>query len=571
MKENHKEFFMNIFSNFMYNQSFAVKGKVNIKRLIVSLIITIAIEFVAFYVMIPAFNIHSMEFWKFQGFFLLVFFVLTFKTKGKNNIKLKYNAITKIVGIILVLGVLAVLIGNLVSAKIFNAKRYASLMDIENTKFENIIKPSETINDIALMDTGSARVVGQRAIGALSDVVSQYQINEDYSQIALNGEPMKVATLEYAGFFKWFNNRKNGIPGYVLVDAVKFEANYVKLKQAIKYTTSGWFNDNLQRHLRFKYPTAIFEGYYFEVDEEGNPYYICPTMTAKIGLFGGYDVNGVVICNPCTGECKKYSLDEVPQWVDRVYDGDLIETKYNWYGMLADGFINSIIGQKDCKKTTADYGYKVIDNDVWIYTGVTSVIDDSSNIGFVMVNARTGKASYFNVAGAEEFSAMEAAEGQVQNLGYDAAFPSLINIDGRPTYFMVLKDKGNLVKQYALVDVKKYSIVATGLTQKDTLATYRKLLRENGVNLSDKQEDLSKIYESALIEVKEIKYINMADETYVYITDKEGNVYKEKFADDETLVFISQGQQIEIYYDTNDDTAIRNIQSWKKVNNVKNE
>ena len=166
---------------------------------------------------------------------------------------------------------------------------------------------------------------------------------------------------------------------------------------------------------------------------------------------------------------------------------------------------------------------------------------------------------------------MEAAEGHVQNLGYDAAFPSLINIDGRPTYFMVLNDKGNLVKQYALVDVKKYSIVATGLTQKDTLATYRKLLRENGVNLSDKQEDLSKIYESALIEVKEIKYINMADETYVYITDKEGNVYKEKFADDETLVFISQGQQIEIYYDTNDDTAIRNIQSWKKVNNVKNE
>ncbi len=562
---------MNIFSNFMYNQSFAVKGKVNIKRLIVSLIITIAIEFVAFYVMIPAFNIHSMEFWEFQGFFLLVFFVLTFKTKGKNNIKIKYNAVTKIVGIILVLGVLAVLIGNLVSAKIFNAKRYAALMDIENTKFENIIKPSDTINDIALMDTGSARVVGQRAIGALSDVVSQYQINEDYSQIALNGEPMKVATLEYAGFFKWFNNRKNGIPGYVLVDAVKFEANYVKLKQAIKYTTSGWFNDNLQRHLRFKYPTAIFEGYYFEVDEEGNPYYICPTMTAKIGLFGGYDVNGVVICNPCTGECKKYSLDEVPQWVDRVYDGDLIATKYNWHGMLADGFINSIIGQKDCKKTTADYGYKVIDNDVWIYTGVTSVIDDSSNIGFVMVNARTGKASYFNVAGAEEFSAMEAAEGQVQNLGYDAAFPSLINIDGRPTYFMVLKDKGNLVKQYALVDVKKYSIVATGLTQKDTLATYRKLLRENGVNVSDKQEDLSKIYESALIEVKEIKYINMADETYVYITDKEGNVYKEKFADDETLVFISQGQQIEIYYDTNDDTAIRNIQSWKKVNNVKNE
>jgi hypothetical protein len=248
-----------------------------------------------------------------------------------------------------------------------------------------------------------------------------------------------------------------------------------------------------------------------------------------------------------------------------VYDGDLIETKYNWHGMLADGFWNSIIGQKDCKKTTADYGYKVIDNDVWIYTGVTSVIDDSSNIGFVMVNARTGKASYFNVAGAEEFSAMEAAEGQVQNLGYKAAFPSLINIDGRPTYFMVLKDKGNLVKQYALVDVKKYSIVATGTTQKDTLATYRKLLKENEIETTEHSENLAKIYDKAEIEVKEIKYVNMAEETYVYITDVNGNVYKEKFADDETLVFIGEGDYISLYYDTDEDTEIRNIQAWEKI------
>ena len=286
-------------------------------------------------------------------------------------------------------------------------------------------------------------------------------------------------------------------------------------------------------------------------------------MTAKIGLFGGFDVNGVVICDPCTGDCKKYDLDEIPRWVDRVYDGDLIERKYNWYGMLSDGFWNSIIGQKDCKKTTEDYGYKVIDNDVWIYTGVTSVIDDSSNIGFVMVNARTGKASYFNVAGAEEFSAMEAAEGQVQNLGYDAAFPSLINIDGRPTYFMVLKDKGNLVKQYALVDVKKYSIVATGTTQKDTLNTYRKLMKENGIITEIKKENLSEQYAHEFVTVKDIKYVNVTDGTFVYITDTNGNVYKEKFSDDETLVFIQQNDIIEIYYEENQDTGIREIEEWK--------
>lgn len=545
---------------------FAYKTKTPVKKTIISLIIVAVLEFAAFYAFLPPLNIHSMEFWQFQGVFAVMFLILTFTMPKETDSGLKYNIVSKIVGIVIIIGVILVIVGNIVSAKIFNAGKYSSLIDIKDTKFENIIKPTDTITDVALMDTDSAKVVGQRAIGALSDVVSQYEISGEYSQIALKGEPMKVASLEYAGFFKWFNNRKDGIPGYVLVDAVDFEADYVKLEKPIKYTPSGWFNDNLERHMRFKYPTAIFEGYYFELDEEGKPYYICPTMTAKVGMFAGYDVNGVVICDPCTGDCVKYDLDKVPNWVDGVYDGDLIQQKYNWYGELSDGFWNSIIGQKDCKKATEDYGYKVMDNDVWIYTGVTSVIDDSSNIGFVMVNARTGKASYFNVAGAEEFSAMEAAEGQVQNLGYDAAFPSLINIDGRPTYFMVLKDKGSLVKQYALVDVKKYSIVATGTTQKDTLNTYRKLLKENGISAKTSTESMEKQYAHQQVTVKNIRFANIGEDTYVYITDQNGNVYKEKFADDETLIFIQENDVIDIYYEETQETKIRTIEEWKSKN-----
>lgn len=545
---------------------FAYKTKTPVKKTIISLIIVAVLEFAAFYAFLPPLNIHSMEFWQFQGVFAVMFLILTFTMPKETDSGLKYNIVSKIVGIVIIIGVILVIVGNIVSAKIFNAGKYSSLIDIKDTKFENIIKPTDTITDVALMDTDSAKVVGQRAIGALSDVVSQYEISEEYSQIALKGEPMKVASLEYAGFFKWFNNRKDGIPGYVLVDAVDFEADYVKLEKPIKYTPSGWFNDNLERHMRFEYPTAIFEGYYFELDEEGKPYYICPTMTAKVGMFGGYDVNGVVICDPCTGDCVKYDLDKVPNWVDRVYDGNLIQQKYNWYGELSDGFWNSIIGQKDCKKATEDYGYKVMDNDVWIYTGVTSVIDDSSNIGFVMVNARTGKASYFNVAGAEEFSAMEAAEGQVQNLGYDAAFPSLINIDGRPTYFMVLKDKGSLVKQYALVDVKKYSIVATGTTQKDALNTYRKLLKENGISAKTSTESIEKQYAHQQVTVKNIRFANIGEDTYVYITDQNGNVYKEKFADDETLIFIQENDVIDIYYEETQETKIRTIEEWKSKN-----
>ena len=380
------------------------KGKTSVKKIIISFMIVAIIELLAFYAILPPLNLHSMTFWKFQGFFLFVFFLLTFSIPNRTEPTVKYNIISKIAGITLLLGVLIVIIGNITSAKIFNASRYASLIKINETDFQNAILESESIGDIALMDTASARVVGQRAIGSLSDVVSQYVISDSYNQIALNDEPMKVSSLEYAGFFKWFNNKSSGIPGYVLVDAVNFETEYVKLEKPIKYTTSGWFNDNLERHVRFQYPTKIFEGYYFEIDEEGNPFYICPTMTAKVGLFGGYDIEGVVICDPCSGDSKYYELGEIPSWVDRVYDGDLIAQKYNWYGSLSDGFWNSIIGQKDCKMTTDDYGYKVINNDVWIYTGITSVTDDSSNIGFVLVNSRTCETKYFKVAGAEEFS-----------------------------------------------------------------------------------------------------------------------------------------------------------------------
>ena len=539
-----------------------VRGKISVKKLIKALAITLILEALAFYVVLPPINIYATEFWKFQGVFLVLFLILNISMPDRDVVSVRYNYVSKYVGWALAIGVVIYFIGNITSAEIFNAKKYASLITIEETNFGDAIQQTDTVDNIALMDTTSAQTVGQRAIGSLSDIVSQYEISKDYNQIALNGKPMKVASLEYAGFFKWWNNRSTGVPGYVLVDAVQFETEYVKLDKPIKYTPSGYFNDNLERHLRFKYPTAIFNGYYFELDEEGNPFYVCPVMGPKISMFGGYDVKAVVVCDPCTGDTKYYELDEIPNWIDRVYDGDLIVQKYNWYGLLADGFWNSVIGLKDCKKVTEDYGFKVIDNDVWVYTGVTSVIDDSSNIGFVMVNSRTGQAKYFKVAGAEEFSAMEAAEGQVQHLGYSAAFPSLINIDGEPTYFMVLKDKGNLVKQYALVNVKKYSIVAIGTTQKETLTEYRKLLRENDIDNPSKDKDISEIYDTANIVVKDIKYIDTEEGTCVYITDKEGVVYKKYFAEDETLIFIQAEDKITINYEEDEDTKIREIEAW---------
>ena len=534
---------------------------------VIALIILVLIEAIYYYFAVPSLSIYKVSFWFWLIFTLVGIFVCTLNFKAATvNLAIQKGELEEItplskgIGIAIIACVVVIIIGGFLSSKIVNASKYAGIIQIEDGDFNEDIPPSENVSDIALMDTDSAVIIGDRAIGSLSDVVSQYEVSENYSTIDYNGRPMKVAPLEYAGFFKYVNNKDDGIPGYVLVDPVKNEATYVELEKPIKYAVSACFKYDLHRHIQSSYPTYDFYGYFFELDNEGNPFYICPVMEPNAGLFGAKSVKGIVICDPCTGDTEYMDVADVPNWVDRVYDGDLACDQYNWYGTLSGGFINSIIGNKGCKITTDDFGYKVMGGDVWVYTGVTSVNGDQSNIGFVMMNSRTGESKYYSIAGAEEHSAMESAEGQVQNLGYEASFPSLINIDGVPTYIMVLKDNAGLVKMYAMVNVEKYNIVATGATQREALNSYRKLMVENGI-LTNSQT-VSDELPNKTITVEEIRYINMDDQTYVYITAKDGSVYKQNFAENETLIFIQENDKITVYYMENE-SGIHDLVSYE--------
>lgn len=458
---------------------------------------------------------------------------------------------------------LVAFVGNIIGSPLLRAKKYASLLKIENKEFASDIEETEQITDLALMDTESARIFGNRKIGSLSEVVSQYEVESGYTQISIQKSPFKVSALKYASFFKWWNNRKNGIPGYVKVNPVNSDAEYVELKQGMKYVPSAYLNYNLMRHVQLRYPTKIITGYYFEVDDEGNPYYICPTVTARIGLFGAMDVNGIIMCNPVDGACQYYKIPDIPSWVDNVYSGNLLCTKYNWAGTLSGGFINSIFGQKDCKQTTDDFGFKIIGDDVWIYTGVTSVNGDQSNIGFVMMNQRTSEAKYYTVSGAEEHSAMAAAEGEVQEKGYVASFPSLINVGGVPTYIMVLKDNGGIVKMYAMVNVEQYNIVATATTQNEVFSSYKKLIKAKGGAAVDIETETKEL----IITVSDVQFINTEDGTVVYIKDDNHNVYKQRFDENELLIKISAGDTIKVVYEASED-GINYLSSYEFVADV---
>lgn len=524
------------------------------KKRVLAVLIIICILFIGayYYITFPSINIHETGFWVSIAIILAVCGAVLFVNQLLNRRPVSRLSDVSFLPKAFFLAALVVIvimcIGMLVSSPVFRAKSYASLLEVQNCDFATDMEESEKITDIALMDTESARIFGNRTIGSLSEVVSQFEVENDYNQINIAGSPVKLASLRYASFFKWLNNRKNGIPGYVKVDPVNSEAEYVALNKGMRYVPSGYLNDNLQRHVQLRYPTKIIRGYYFEVDDQGNPYYVCPTMTARVGLFGGMDVGGVILCDPVSGDCTYYPAGEIPSWIDRVYDGDLLTQKYNWYGTLSDGFLNSMIGQSGCREVTDDYGYKTIGDDVWIYTGVTSVNGDQSNIGFVMMNQRTSEAKYYSVSGAEEHSAMAAAEGEVQEKGYRASFPSLINVAGIPTYIMVLKDDGGLVKMYAMVNVEQYNLVATATSQSEVFSNYKKLLAENAGETNIALEE-----KTADIVVAAIEFINTEDGTMVYLRDEDHNVYKQLFADNEALIKIAPGDTVTVSYEEMED------------------
>lgn len=558
----------------------------SIRTFILGFLLWFIIAGTAYYVFLPAFNIHSIGLYMYLVFCCLLpaflIFLSVYLTAKTSKFKDRFRKLTTgsiVVAVVIFILVLFIIFLN---SSIFNAKKYASVLNVEDYDFSQDIDQANALSKIALMDTNSARILGSREIGSLSSVVSQYEVSDDYSQIDLNGSPYKVSALEYAGFFKYMSNKSKGIPGYVKVDPVSHKADYVTLSKGMVYVPSSYFQKDLARHLRFQYPTMIFENLHFEVDEEGNPYYIASIVDYTVGLFGAKTISGVLICNPVTGDCTRYQTGDVPQWVDMVFDGDLLTQHYDWYGQLSGGYLNSIMAKKGCKKCTEtnlsatddedssdtyvpDYGYIAKDGDIWIYTGVTSVNKDSSNIGFIMINERTSEAHFFSIAGADENSAMASAEGEVQEKRYEASFPSLINVDNNPTYVMVLKDSNGLVKLYAMVNVEQYNIVATADTIEDCFTVYRKKLsggdtQEEITEPSDQtqtdpdasvQEDPALSYDEKdiiekSIEIDSIQYVDINGNTYVYLTDKTGIIYKQKFAENEKLILLKNGDSVTV-------------------------
>ena len=209
-----------------------------------------------------------------------------------------------------------------------------------------------------------------------------------------------------------------------------------------------------------------------------------------------------------------------------MYTANILDAQYNYYGKLSGGFINSILGQEGVKVTSSGYNYLALNDDVYMYTGVTSISSDQSIIGFVLLNQRTKETKYYPMSGALEEAAQASAQGAVQQYAYRATFPLLLNISGEPTYFMALKDSSEYVKMYAMVNVKQSTIVATGYNLTECTENYAAELARNGVNVdidvSEMGEEKTEGAEAPATKavsgtVAEIRSVVTGGETYFYI------------------------------------------------------
>ncbi len=523
------------------------------KNILINLIVTIVAGFIYFYVELPPINLHSAAFYSFFLFLSVVYCITAVITSGiyrqAENGKTFWKLLKDscIVPLIVIGAVFVIyVVGGLLSSVVIRSGAYAKLITVETGDFTQDIEEI-SFDQIPMLDRDSAEKLGDRKLGELADMVSQFEVADNYTQINYKGRPVRVTPLRYGDIFKWLNNRSAGLPAYLIIDMVTQEVDVVRLPEGMHYTTAEHFSRNLYRHLRFQYPTYIFNEPTFEIDEEGTPYWVCPRIVKRIGLFGGTDIQGAVLVNAITGESQYYT--DIPTWVDGVYSAEIIMDQYDYYGTYQGGFINSLFGQKNVTVTTEGYNYIAANDDVYVYTGVTSAGSDESNIGFILTNQRTKQTTFYSIAGAEEFSAMNSAEGVVQHLNYSATFPLLLNISNQPTYFMALKDYAGLVKMYAMVNVQQYQIVATGASVEECQSNYYKLLRQNKLDTGE-APILPADEDTVTGIVTALRSAVIDGTTMYYVTLDAGNtVYCISAGEVEKVILLNVGDRITITYE----------------------
>lgn len=378
---------------------------------------------------------------------------------------------------------------------------------------------------------------------------SQMEVGKFTNKQSVNGKLVYVAPLEHTGFFKWLSNSE-GTTGYVVVSATN--SNDVQLVREVggkglklKYLDSAYFSSDLERHVRSQgFRNVGLTEYSFELDDEGNPYYVITTFKNKT-LWGSSEATGVVVCDVQTGDCEWYSVEDAPEWVDIIQPESFIKDQLEHYGRYVHGWWNP--SSRDELSVTKHMTTVYNDGDCYYYTGMSSVGKDDGTVGFIMVNTRDKSSVMYRMVGVTEAGAMRSAEGEVQDMGYKATCPIPLNISGIPTYFLTLKDNEGLVKSYALVNIEDYSIVGMGSTIAEAKRSYTNKMTSKGNNVVFADEAYGYTQEGIVTRIT--ANIENGNSYYYMILDNDmSKLYMASYMISEELPVTREGDKVKVSF-----------------------
>ena len=308
-----------------------------------------------------------------------------------------------------------------------------------------------------------------------------------------------VGPVEFTSFWKWFRGKESA--GYFTISATNANAQPEFVQSDMAYTNSSYFNKNVERAIYEAYPTYIQSGEpQIEVDEEGKPWYV-QTLYQPIGLTYKPDLQNLsaAVVDPESGDVNLYDTNDAPDFVDGSISSEMAFDVNKYFGKYVHGWLNSLFGKKDVKipnESGTESSVTPIFNEkgnMYYFTDMTSPKENiDSALGYTLINARTGKLTFYNGKKnsgiMDSTGAKEIVNKEFPEKNWEGSMPVLYNIDGNPTWVVNVLDPNGLFKKYAYIKASDSDFVVFGDTARETLEAYRLQLLQDPSNVSSSGE-----------------------------------------------------------------------------------
>ncbi|WP_339253068.1 hypothetical protein NSQ43_03545 [Sporosarcina sp. FSL W8-0480] len=440
----------------------------------------------------------------------------------------------------------------ILSAPLFNADQKYEAVEMDQ---QVEIKAFDETKTPASVPPKFARNKMKKAFGQVPNT-SFYELGHLQIQ-KVDGEFVYIAPVEFSGFFKWWNAKTT--PGYFTMSATDSADNPKFVKTEMTFTPSSFFDKQVERHMRMAKPDLIFYGdVQLEIDDEGEPHYI-RSYGEFITARNGFDVQGIVMVDPATGELNQYALSEVPEFVDGAVSPEAVSLQNSYFGKYVHGFWNSIVGKKDVK-LPSDEGTEanvspVFDENghMFYFTDFTSPKEEvDSMLGYALTDGRTGKAVYYTGNLEESYmdsqGTLQIIEKKFIEKKWTGEMPVLYNFYGEASWLTPVLDSNGFLQNYFIVSAANPEISVYANSPNEALRLYKTALQRGGSTV-----DGSSGAPEAKVAVGVVRVYKerAGDFTIVSILGDDGRNYIVSTEAVPLSIYIQEGDHLAItYYET---------------------